>query len=106
MATLIKKSLDAPDEELDFGEAKAQRVRLGRTDVIRVVAAPGYRYYCDEDHRSWLVLSGRLRVRLDDGSEEEFGPGDVGVIPPGHDSWVVGDETLVGLDIQPGESSA
>jgi mannose-6-phosphate isomerase-like protein (cupin superfamily) len=25
-----------------------------------------------------------LKVVMDDGSEEEFGPGDTGVIPPGH----------------------
>jgi hypothetical protein len=34
-----------------------------------------------------------------DGTEEEFGPGDVGVIPPGHDAWVVGDEPAVVIDI-------
>jgi mannose-6-phosphate isomerase-like protein (cupin superfamily) len=31
----------------------------------------------------------------DDGSEHDIGPGDVFVIPPGHDAWVVGDEPLV-----------
>ena len=34
-----------------------------------------------------------------DGSEEEFGPGDVGTTPPGHDAWVVGDEPVVVIDI-------
>jgi quercetin dioxygenase-like cupin family protein len=44
-------------------------------------------------------LSGRLHVVMDDGSEMEFGPGDVGSIPPGHDAWVVGDEPAVIIDI-------
>ena len=35
---------------------------------------------------------------MDDGSELEFGPGDVVAIPPGHDGWVVGDEPCVVLD--------
>lgn len=34
-----------------------------------------------------------------DGTEQEFGPGDVGVIPSGHDAWVVGNEPVVVIDI-------
>ena len=37
---------------------------------------------------------------MNDGSEKEFGPGDLGMIPPGHDAWVVGDEPVTGIDIQ------
>jgi quercetin dioxygenase-like cupin family protein len=44
-------------------------------------------------------VSGQLKVVMDDGSEELFGPGDVSLIPPGHDAWVVGDETAVLIDI-------
>ena len=32
---------------------------------------------------------------MDDGFEQEFGPGDVSNIPPGHDAWVVGQEPVV-----------
>ena len=35
---------------------------------------------------------------MDDGSEEEFGQGDIGLIPPGHNAWVVGDEKVVAID--------
>jgi hypothetical protein len=35
---------------------------------------------------------------MDDGSEAEFGPGDVGSIPPVHDAWVVGNEPLMSID--------
>jgi hypothetical protein len=34
----------------------------------------------------------------DDGTETEGGPGDVAIIPPGHNSWVVGDKPCVGID--------
>ncbi len=40
-------------------------------------------------------ISGRMVVRMDDGTDKEIGSGDVLVIPPGHDAWVVGDEPCV-----------
>jgi quercetin dioxygenase-like cupin family protein len=36
---------------------------------------------------------------LDDGTEIDLDPGDVIDIPPGHDAWVVGDESFVGVDM-------
>ena len=39
-----------------------------------------------------------MHVVMDDGSELDVGPGDALVIPPGHDAWIVGDETCVMLD--------
>ena len=45
------------------------------------------------------MLSGRLHTVMDDGSEQAFGPGDLGAIPPGHDAWVVGNAPVVALDI-------
>ena len=35
---------------------------------------------------------------MDDGTEEEFGAGDAAIIPPGHDVWVVGNESVVAID--------
>ncbi len=34
----------------------------------------------------------------DDGETEEFGPGDFTRVEPGHDAWVLGDESCVVLD--------
>jgi hypothetical protein len=39
-----------------------------------------------------------MRVVMDDGTEGEAGPGDVAVIPPGHDAWIEGDEPCVFVD--------
>jgi hypothetical protein len=36
---------------------------------------------------------------MDDGSHAEFGPGEVSLIPPGHDVWVAGNEPVVVVDI-------
>ncbi len=43
---------------------------------------------------------------MDDGKEEEYGPGDVMVAAPGHNAWVVGNEPYVGLDFVGGKTYA
>ena len=52
---------------------------------------------CQAPHTQYVV-SGRVKVVMDDGTEEEFGPGDAAVIPPGHNAWVVGNESVVAID--------
>ena len=52
---------------------------------------------CQAPHTSYII-SGRIKTRMDDGTEIEGGPGDTAVIPPGHDSWVVGDEPCILID--------
>jgi hypothetical protein len=42
-----------------------------------------------------IVVSGQMTVRSDDATEVTVGPGDVFVMEPGHDAWVVGDEACV-----------
>ena len=54
---------------------------------------------CLAPHTQYHV-SGRLHVLMDDGTENEFGPGDFSTIPPGHDAWVVGNEPVVVVDFQ------
>ncbi len=53
------------------------------------------------------VILGRMHIRMDDGEELEIGPGGCdpdssgpGMCPDsaGHDAWIVGDESYVGLD--------
>jgi uncharacterized cupin superfamily protein len=44
------------------------------------------------------IISARKKVRMDDGTEVEGGPGDTAVIPPGHDASVVGNESCVSID--------
>jgi quercetin dioxygenase-like cupin family protein len=45
-----------------------------------------------------ICFSGRMTVRMDDGTEATVGPGDVMLIEPGHDAWVVGEEPCVLYD--------
>jgi hypothetical protein len=96
---MVKKSFDAPEEIRSFDKSKIEVVVLGDVKAMRVTNQPGWRWSecvkptvgtdsCQVGHLIY-VISGRIVVRMDDGSEAEFGPGDVGSIPPGHDAWIV-----------------
>ena len=53
-----------------------------------------------------LVLSGAAAVKMEDGSERVMSAGEFFYVPPGHDSWVVGEEPYVSLHIMGGETYA
>jgi mannose-6-phosphate isomerase-like protein (cupin superfamily) len=57
---------------------------------------------CEVAHK-WYVVSGRMAMKMKDGTELEWKAGDVGVVPPGHDAWVVGDEAFVFIDFEGGD---
>jgi ethanolamine utilization protein EutQ (cupin superfamily) len=103
-----RKNIDSADEVRTFEHGKVEMITLGDVMFGRSTFDPGWRWSecvkpiagtesCEFHHRTFIV-SGRLHIRLDDGSEDEAGPGDVLVIPPGHDAWVVGDEPCVAID--------
>jgi len=107
--SLQKKNLDSPDETRTFENGKVGVVTLGEFNASRFMLEPGWRWSdnvksivgtdsCQVLHTGYQV-SGRLHVRLEDGTEEEVGPGEAYVIPPGHDAWVVGDEPVVSVDM-------
>ena len=104
-----KKSLSSPDEVRTFPKGKLELATVGGVTFGRAVFQPGWRWSesikpiaktesCQMAHTQYII-SGRLGCRMDDGTEMVFGPGDVGVIPPGHDGWVVGNEPVVAIDI-------
>ena len=106
---LQKKSLESPDETRTFENGKVEVTTLGEFNASRFLLEPGWRWSenvkplagtdsCQVLHTGYQV-SGRLHIRLEDGTEEEVGPGEAYVIPPGHDAWVVGDEPVVSVDM-------
>ncbi len=111
MATsgIEKKNFASPDETRTFPKGRADLVTVGGRTVMLTQFEPGFSWseclkpqsdteLC-ETHHLWHVISGRIRVRMEDGTEDEFGPGDVAEIPPGHDGWTVGNEPVVFYDI-------
>ena len=104
-----KKNLDSsPDEVRTFDHGEVRAVSLGAFKVMRGVLQPGWKWSehikplvqtdsCQVEHNA-ILLSGRIKTVMEDGSEMEIGPGDAYVTPPGHDAWVVGDEPAVGIE--------
>jgi quercetin dioxygenase-like cupin family protein len=112
MASTIRKSLNNPEETrpVKDGMGQVEIVNMDADAVARVTFLPGWKWSlhvkpiaqtdsCMVAHKGYTI-SGRLKVVMDDGEENEFGPGDFGVIPPGHDAWVVGEEPYVFIDWQ------
>jgi hypothetical protein len=102
------KSFSAPDETRDFPNGKAEILNVGDAEIGRLVFQPGWRWSndvkplagtqsCEAPHFQYHV-SGRLAIRMDDGTEFIAGPGDITSLPSGHDAWVVGDEPVVVVD--------
>lgn len=105
-----RKNFMKPDEVREFPSGKVNLVTIGGATVGRAVLEPGWRWAnsvqpiaktksCQAPHFQYHV-SGVLRVRMDDGTELDCKPGDVSLLPPGHDAWVVGEEPVVLVDFQ------
>jgi mannose-6-phosphate isomerase-like protein (cupin superfamily) len=97
-----------PDEVRKLPNGKTDIANLGDATVARMTAEPGWKWSndvkpivntnsCQLAHTQYAI-SGRLRVKMDDGTEQEFGPGEAMYIPPGHDAWVVGNEPFVAVE--------
>ncbi len=109
MAQAEVKSFDSPEETRPFeGKGKAEVVNIGGQPVARGTFEPGWKWSenvkpiagtdsCEVSHLGYVV-SGRMRVYMDDGTEVEAGPGEVMALPRGHDAEVVGDESCVFVD--------
>jgi quercetin dioxygenase-like cupin family protein len=108
---LERKSLDTPDEVRSFKDdkGKAEIVTVGEVILGRGTFEPGWVWSehvkpisgtdsCQAAHTGY-ILKGRMVVKMDNGSEVEFGPGDAFYMPPGHDAWVVGDEPCALIDV-------
>jgi len=102
------ESFDAPGEVREFPHGKVEILSIGGGEVGRLMLQPGWRWSSDvkpiagtdsclAPHFQYHV-SGRLVVRMDDGTEFVAGPGDVTSLPSGHDAWVEGDEPVVVVD--------
>ena len=104
------KKFSKPDEVREFPKGRLEIIKIGGATIGRATFQPGWRWStslqplaktksCEAAHFQYHV-SGVLRVRMDDGSEFDCRPGDVSLLPSGHDGWVVGDEPVVVVDFQ------
>jgi len=111
-AGTIRKSFSNPDETRNIPKGKVEVLNLGDVQAMRATFQPGWKWSecvkpiagtesCQVAHLGYQ-LSGRMRVKMDDGSEHELNAGDACMIPPGHDAWVIGNEPVIVLDFQGG----
>lgn len=104
------KNFANPDEVREFPKGRLELVTIGNATIGRGIFEPGWKWSesvqplakthsCEAPHFQYHV-SGILMVKMDDGTLVECKPGDVSVLPMGHDAWVVGNEPAVVVDFQ------
>jgi quercetin dioxygenase-like cupin family protein len=109
-------NFDDPGETRAFEKGRFDLYRVGPMTLGRATYEPGWRWSehvgptvgtasCQVEHVG-LVLDGQAVVKMDDGEERVVKAGDFFYIPPGHDSWVVGEEPYVSLHILGSEGYA
>jgi quercetin dioxygenase-like cupin family protein len=112
MAGIMKKRFEQSKDIRPFADGKGElaMLDLDGASVGKATFEPGWRWSehikpiagtasCEAAHAG-IILSGHMTIRMDDGTEENFDPGDIMVVAPGHDAWVVGPEPCVALDWQ------
>jgi hypothetical protein len=108
MAGVHAKSFDSPDETRTPDKTKVDVIDLGGAKVARLTAQPGWKWSdcikpvvggdsCQVHHLG-VVVTGRMHIVHDDGTETDIGPGDAYNIDPGHDAWVIGDDEFRGFE--------
>lgn len=104
---VILKRFENPDEVRTFEKGRFELIHLAGMTLGRATYEPGWKWsvrvgrnlnkaLCEVEHIG-MVLSGCATAAMADGTIIEMKAGDVFYIPPGHDSWVVGDEPYVSI---------
>ena len=113
---LETKSHDTPDEVRAPNKTRLEVVRLGDFTLGRMTLQPGWRWSecikpvvktdtCQMAHVGYAV-SGRLTIKMNDGTQRSITSGMSYTIPPGHDAWVEGGEPFVGVEVMSAEHFA
>jgi hypothetical protein len=104
------ESFGKPVEVREFPNGRLELIKIGDATVGRATLQPGWKWStsikpiaktksCEAPHFQYHV-SGVLKIVMDDGTEFVARPGDVTLLPSGHDAWVVGNEPAVLVDFQ------
>jgi hypothetical protein len=96
-------------ERQAFDKGRIEVVTVGGMTVGRLILQPGWKWSesvkpivktdCCELHHVGYVVSGKLKVVMNDGMELELVAGDAYEISPGHDAWVIGKHPYVALEM-------
>jgi hypothetical protein len=110
------KSHGTPDEVRTPDKTRVEVVRLEGFTFSRLNFEPGWRWsecvkpvvktdLCQVSHAGYAV-SGRITVRMKDGTQKTIVAGESYTIPPGHDAWVEANERFVGIEVMSAEQYA
>lgn len=103
-------NLDSSPDTRTFDKAKIDNVTLGGVSFARMTMEPGWKWSksikpvaktesCQLHHVGY-VISGKLKIRMNNGNELKLQPGDAYEISPGHDAEVIGDKPYVALELR------
>jgi mannose-6-phosphate isomerase-like protein (cupin superfamily) len=106
---LVQKTFERPDETRKFSKGRIDFSTIEETRLARITLEPGWKWsedvrplaetgLCQSPHIQY-VISGRLQVEMEDGTNLVLKPGDFVQIPPGHNAWVLGKEPFVAIDL-------
>ena len=113
---LESKSHTTPDDVRTPDKTRVEIVRVGGFTLGRFNFEPGWRWSecikpvvktdsCQLSHVGYAV-SGRMVVRLKDGTQKTITAGESFAIPPGHDAWTEGNERFVAIEVMSAEQYA
>ena len=116
MPRLQRKGFGKPDEVRRFPNGFVEIIHLDEIAVCRFALGPGWEWArdvgpiagtksCQHRHVGYTV-SGRLEVRMDDGTHLSIGPGEAYEIPPGHNAWVEGELAWESVEFTSGHAFA
>jgi hypothetical protein len=108
MARAEHSTFASPNEVRTFEKGRLELIKIGGGVVGRLTLEPGWRWskhvkpiagteWCEAPHFQYQV-SGKMHVKMTDGTEFDLGPGEVSALPQGHDAWVLGNEPVVLID--------
>jgi mannose-6-phosphate isomerase-like protein (cupin superfamily) len=113
---LETKAHTAADEVRSPDKTRVEVNHMDGFTIGRFNFEPGWRWSecikpvvktdtCQLSHVGYAV-SGKLTIRMGDGSEKTIVAGDSYTIPPGHDAWVEGNDAFVGIEVMSADDYA
>jgi hypothetical protein len=103
-------SMQAAEDVRWFDKGHMKVVKIGGQAIGRGEFEPGWKWSesvsdiagtetCQLSHTGFVV-TGSMRIKMDDGEEFDIKAGDAVSIAPGHDAWTLGDQSCVVIEIQ------
>jgi hypothetical protein len=107
------KNFNNADEVRNLPKTTIEVVNFGDVTLMRATFQPGWKWSecvkptvgtnsCQAPHINYII-SGCMMVEMDNGTKKEMKQGDVAIIPPGHDAWIIGNEPCIAIDFSAGK---